>query len=145
MSERTRDPAMKAADDRDEGQEGGQRLDRWLWFARLVKTRTLAAKFVETGKVRVNTIRVTKPSRTVRPGDVITATLHRRLHVVRVRAPGERRGPAPEARDLYEDLTPPPQGAKAPSAANPVAAREAGAGRPTKRERRRLDRLKTNP
>ncbi len=122
----------------------GQRLDRWLWFTRLVKTRTLAAKFVESGKVRVNSVRITKPARTVRAGDVITATLHRRLHVVKVLSVGERRGPASEARTLYEDLTPEPTKDEKPTPhPTPAAVREPGAGRPTKRERRKLDRLRS--
>lgn len=121
----------------------GQRLDRWLWFTRLVKTRTLAAKFVESGKVRVNSVRITKPARIVRSGDVITATLHRRLHVVKVLSAGDRRGPATEAQTLYEDLTPKPiDGEKQTAHSTPAAAREPGSGRPTKRDRRKLDRLR---
>ena len=82
-----------------------QRLDKWLWFARLVKSRTLAAKMVEEGHVRVNSVRTDNPAKSVRPGDVLTVAFDRDVLVVRIRSPGERRGPYPEARLLYEELT----------------------------------------
>lgn len=81
-----------------------QRLDKWLWFARLVKSRTLAAKLVEEGHVRVNSVRADNPAKSVRPGDVLTVAFDREVRVLRVLAPGERRGPYSEARSLYEDL-----------------------------------------
>ena len=84
----------------------GQRLDKWLYCARLAKTRTGAARLIEEGKVRVNGVRTLKPSRLVQPGNVVTATPSGRLLVVRVIAAGTRRGPASAARALYEDLTP---------------------------------------
>lgn len=144
MSGKTPEPSASDAATSPDEQSEGQRLDRWLWFTRLVKTRTLAAKFVETGKVRVNAVKVIKPSRTVRAGDVVTATLHRRLHVLKVLAPGERRGPASEAQTLYEDITPQPrQEEDAPKQPAAPARREPGTGRPTKRERRKMDRLRT--
>ena len=118
-----------------------QRLDRWLWFARITKTRTLAGRLIGAGKVRVNRVRVTKPSRSVRAGDVITATVHGRVLVLRVESPGSRRGPAAEAQTLYSDLTPPAPPVKLPKLDRTPGKREAGAGRPTKRERRQIDRL----
>lgn len=125
---------------------GAQRLDKWLWFARVAKTRSLAARLIEAGKIRVNRARVDKPSQLVKPGDVITSTVVRTVRVLRVVAPGERRGPAAEAALLYEDLTPPTvpvagSGAAGSRAAD--AAREAGAGRPTKRDRRRIEEWKS--
>src|SRR5262245_39414929 len=84
----------------------GQRLDKWLYCARLAKTRTRAARLIEEGKVRVNGVRALKPSRLVHPGNVVTATPPGRLRVVRVVAAGTRRGPANAARALYENLTP---------------------------------------
>jgi ribosome-associated heat shock protein Hsp15 len=81
-----------------------QRLDKWLWFARVLKSRTLAAEFVERGKVRVNRVRVVKPSQTVREGDVLTVSLRGQVLVLRVLAAGARRGPPLEARLLYERL-----------------------------------------
>ena len=84
-----------------------QRLDRWLWCARFLKTRALAARFAEQGKVRINRQPTDKPHARVRPGDVLTFGLGAGVRVLRVLALGDRRGPAPEARTLYEDLDPP--------------------------------------
>lgn len=143
---------------RSEGAVASQRLDRWLWFARIVKSRTLAADLITDGKVRLNRERVTKPSQTVRAGDIVTATVQRQVRVLRVLLTGERRGPAVEARTLYEDLT--SREASGSFAANgssiavaPEAQEEgstafAGFGkpalskRPDKRERRQLLTLK---
>jgi ribosome-associated heat shock protein Hsp15 len=111
----------------------GQRLDKWLWCARLVKTRTSAAKLIEAGKVRVNGARILKPSHSLHPGDVVTATAGR-LWVVRVETEAGRRGPASEARTLYTDLTPP-----APPKAPPARIDAHAGPRPTKRARRRYD------
>ncbi|MES1990038.1 MAG: RNA-binding S4 domain-containing protein [Pseudomonadota bacterium] len=115
-----------------------QRIDRWLWFARMLKSRTLAAAFVEAGKVRLNSTRIDKPSRHVRAGDVLTFPLGNQTRVLKVLDTGTRRGPAPEAQALYKDLAP-PAAAKAESGALPDAEREAGTGRPTKKERRDRD------
>ncbi len=84
--------------------EERQRIDKWLFFARAVKSRSLAAKLVEAGHVRVNRDKIDQPSRAVKPGDVLTIALDRGVLVWRVLAPGLRRGPAAEARTLYEDL-----------------------------------------
>jgi ribosome-associated heat shock protein Hsp15 len=118
----------------------GQRLDKWLWCARLVKTRSLAAKLIEGGKVRVNGARALKVSRHVRLGDVVTGTGvgAGRLFVVRVMREAERRGPATTARSLYEDLTP-----EAPPSVSGAARIDVHRGkRPTKRDRRRLEAIK---
>jgi ribosome-associated heat shock protein Hsp15 len=114
----------------------GQRLDKWLWCARLAKTRTGAARWIEAGKVRINGARALKPSRLVQAGDVLTATALGRLSVVRVLGVAERRGPASLARALYEDLTPPVP--PAPKHGLADMGRQRGP-RPTKRDRRRLD------
>ncbi|MGD9783517.1 MAG: RNA-binding S4 domain-containing protein [Hyphomicrobiaceae bacterium] len=130
--------------DEDGGASAGQRLDKWLWFARLVKSRTSAAALVTSGKVRVNRDRIDKPSHWLKPGDVVTVTVSRRVRVLKVLLPGTRRGPAPEARLLFEDLS--PQVAASPQAdASPVvtsAQRSLGTGRPTKKERRKIDQLR---
>lgn len=123
----------------DFGSEGSQRLDKWLWFARIAKTRTLATRLIEGGKARVNKTRVSKASRMVRPGDVVTLAIHDQVKVLKILACGVRRGPAPEARELYEDLSPPPVPRVRKPRALPAAAREKGTGRPTKRDRRRMD------
>jgi ribosome-associated heat shock protein Hsp15 len=80
------------------------RLDKWLWQARFFKSRSLSAGAVESGGVRVNGQRVTKPAQALRPGDVLTFAQGTRVRVVRVLAPGARRGPATEAQALYVDL-----------------------------------------
>ncbi len=118
-----------------------QRIDKWLFFTRAVKSRSLAAKLVQLGRVRVNRDKVDQASHGVKPGDVLTITLDRRVLIYKVVSGGIRRGPAEEARTLYEDLTPPPSEQTAPPDAIP-ALREKGAGRPTKKERRALDRLR---
>lgn len=132
----------------DKGSDGTQRLDKWLWYARVVKSRTLAAALVTDGKVRVNRTRAEKPSQSVKAGDVVTVTAHRQVHVWRVLAPGLRRGPPAEARLLYEDLTPAPAAPAGPASTDTgssVAAqaqRAPGSGRPTKRDRRAMDSLR---
>ena len=83
------------------------RLDKWLFQARFLKSRGLAADLITEGKVRVNGQRTDKPARGVGEGDVLTFALHGRVRVVRIIATGERRGPATEAQGLYEDLAPP--------------------------------------
>ncbi len=84
--------------------EGRQRLDKWLWFARFAKTRSLAARLVAGGFVRVNGRRVDTPAKEIGPGDILTVAAEHRTALVRVVDPGQRRGPAPEARRLYEEL-----------------------------------------
>ena len=81
-----------------------QRLDKWLWHARVVKARTSAAELVEKGCVRINGVRETSPGHTVKPGDVLTIALDRTVRVLKVIGFSERRGDADAARVLYEDL-----------------------------------------
>ena len=81
-----------------------QRIDKWLCFARMVKTRTLAAAIVSQGQVRLNKARVSKPSHEVAPGDILTLAVHGRVRVIKVLAIGARRGPASEAQTLYQDM-----------------------------------------
>jgi ribosome-associated heat shock protein Hsp15 len=82
-----------------------QRIDRWLWHARLVRTRDAAAALAGAGYVRVNGARIAAASRMVRAGDVVTVALDRAVRVLKVRGFAERRGPAGSAASLYEDLT----------------------------------------
>ena len=86
---------------------GRQRLDKWLWFARFAKTRTLAARLVSDGHVRLNGARTEAPAKAVCLGDIVTVAAAHGTAVVRIVALGERRGPAPEARGLYEPLSGP--------------------------------------
>jgi ribosome-associated heat shock protein Hsp15 len=119
--------------------ESRQRLDRWLFFSRAVKSRSLAQKLIEAGVVRVNSERTIASDRRIGPGDVLTMTMHQQLRVWRVLSSGSRRGPAAEAATLYEDLSPPPLPRK--EAAPALGERLPGAGRPTKKERRQTDRF----
>jgi ribosome-associated heat shock protein Hsp15 len=115
-----------------------QRIDKWLWHARVVRTRSAAAALVDGGLVRINSERVEQASRLVRPGDVLTIALDRSVRILKVASFAERRGSAALARVLFEELTPAP----APQPPNPPSgARDDGSGRPTKRERRETDRL----
>jgi ribosome-associated heat shock protein Hsp15 len=84
--------------------EGEQRLDKWLWFARVAKTRSQAARLVADGYVRVNGTRVTKAARPVAAGDVLTLALTREVRILRVRGPGERRGAYVDACRLFDEL-----------------------------------------
>lgn len=119
------------------------RLDRWLWAARLLKTRALAAEAVEGGRVHVNGHSV-KPSREVRPGDRIELTVAERRMVVDVRATSERRGPAREAALLYEETAESREARERAAAERRLAPPPAipGGPRPTKRDRRRLERTR---
>ena len=81
-----------------------QRLDKWLWHARVVKARTSAAALVEAGHVRVNGVRETAPGHGVKAGDVLTIGLDRSVRILKVIGFSERRGDAPSARALYLDL-----------------------------------------
>ncbi|MGY3584992.1 RNA-binding S4 domain-containing protein [Bradyrhizobium sp. 41S5] len=81
-----------------------QRLDKWLWHARLVKARTSAAELVASGHVRINGTREKSPGHAVKAGDVITVALDNSVRVLKVTGFAERRGDASSARVLYEDL-----------------------------------------
>jgi len=116
-----------------------QRVDKWLWQARFFKTRGLAAELAGSGKLRINGLHVAKPAQPVKPGDVLTFPLGRRIRVIRIEALGHRRGPATEAQALYTDLE---TVSMDPAPAPPQAGREAGAGRPTGKERREIDTLR---
>jgi ribosome-associated heat shock protein Hsp15 len=84
---------------------GRQRIDKWLWHARMMRTRSNAAALVESGHVRLNGKRVDGPSQLVRIGDVVTIALDRSARVIEVAGFCDRRGGAPEARALYRELT----------------------------------------
>jgi ribosome-associated heat shock protein Hsp15 len=122
----------------------GVRIDKWLWAARLLKTRSLAAEAVKGGRVQVNGARV-KPSREVGPGDEIEVTIGQVRRTVVVRGVAERRGPAKDAVLLYEE-TPESVAARElqrerARLASPPPGADLGE-RPTKRDRRRLDRAR---
>lgn len=108
------------------------RVDKWLWHARFFKTRSLAAKQVSAGHVRVNGSKISKPAHTIVPGDVLTFAQARMIRVVEVVALGDRRGPAPEAQTLYLDRS-------EKQDTMPRNPRYEGKGRPQKKDRRALD------
>jgi len=109
---------------------GKQRLDKWLWQARLFKTRSLSARLVSAGHVRLDGERVSKPAQPVSPGQVLTFAQGNHVRVIKVLGLGTRRGPASEAQGLYEDLT--------PETERPEPVERVGE-RPTKRNRRVMD------
>lgn len=118
-----------------------QRIDVWLWHARLYKTRSLATKMVRGGKVRLNGNLCKKSSANVTIGDVLTFTRSQEVYIAKILAIGDRRGPAPEAQQLYQDLTPVKEIISKAEKSVPVALRVKGTGRPTKSERRAIDKL----
>jgi ribosome-associated heat shock protein Hsp15 len=124
------------------------RLDKWLWHARFFKSRSLATRACAAGRVRINRALVSKSHATVKPGDVLTFPLGSVIRVIEIVALGVRRGPAPEAQALYSDLAPhidpaaPLRAGARPARMAAVAARDLGAGRPTKADRRAIARLK---
>jgi len=120
------------------GSADRQRIDKWLWHARVVRTRSAAAALADAGHVRINGQRVDAASRAVRVGDVVTVALDRAVRVLKVLGFAERRGSADDARRLCESLEPSPAAERRPL---PAAMRDAGAGRPTKRERRAMERF----
>ncbi|MEQ3670315.1 RNA-binding S4 domain-containing protein [Pseudophaeobacter sp.] len=108
------------------------RVDKWLWHARFFKTRSLAAKQISSGHLRLNGSKITKTAQSVTSGDVLSFPQGRQIRVVEVVAIGERRGPAPEAQALYLDKTPKQD-------ILPANPRFEGKGRPDKKSRRALD------
>jgi ribosome-associated heat shock protein Hsp15 len=114
------------------------RMDKWLWSVRLYKTRTLAAAACDAGRVRVNG-QPAKPSRSVHPGEIITAVTGEITRTVKVLALLGQRVGAARVPEFIEDLTPPAELQKPrPPQFLPPGARPRGAGRPTKRDRRIL-------
>jgi ribosome-associated heat shock protein Hsp15 len=119
------------------------RLDKWLWFARFCKSRALAQKVIERGQVSINGGDTRKPSASLRVGDTLVAVLGPVKRTVIVKDVGERRGPATEAQMLYDEPAPPERlhrdehGLKK----GPMLVRAKGAGRPTKKDRRAIDKF----
>mgnify|MGYP000028742366 FL=1 len=120
-----------------------QRIDKWLFFARVAKSRSLAQQRVSSGHVKVNGTTVRQPSHGLKIGDRLDIAMPERDLVLVVKLPGERRGPYEEARHLYEDLTPPRE--KGPFTPLEQAVRAPGSGRPTKKEARALRDLRSGP
>ena len=111
------------------------RLDKWLWQARFFKARSISAKVVSAGHVMLNGSKVKKPSTPIKVGDLLEFLQAERVWIVKVAALGMRRGPAPEAQQLYEDRTPI---VETPPESQEIERK----GRPTKRDRRAIDKIK---
>ncbi|MDE3084864.1 MAG: RNA-binding S4 domain-containing protein [Verrucomicrobiota bacterium] len=125
-------------------EESTVRLDKWLWAVRIFKTRDRATEACRAGSVTVNG-RPAKPARDVRPGEIVTVRLGLILRTLAVRAIPPARVGAPRVPEFCEDRTPPGEFEKMrEQRVQHFLARERGAGRPTKRDRRALDRLLDN-
>lgn len=129
----------------NEPERSRQRIDKWLWHARVARTRTAAANIVTSGKVRIDSKRITRASHQVQVGQVVTAPQGNHIRVLEITGLTARRISAAETELLYLDRSPPI--AKSDNGDQPArsllqATREAGSGRPTKRERRLTDRLR---
>ena len=122
----------------------GLRVDKWLWYARFFKSRSLAVKLCSGRRLRINGKTGIKPHHPVKVGDVLTFPKEPHIRVIKIIALASRRGPAPEAQALYEDLEPPLTRKQKETQTASVAAREPGMGRPTKADRRAIDRLKSD-
>jgi ribosome-associated heat shock protein Hsp15 len=120
-----------------------ERIDKWLWYARFGKTRAVAQKLIDRGQVTLNGAKVQKASASVRIGDRITVVLETVKRSITVLALAERRGPADEAKALYDEHAPKEKLASEDAALplyKPMLTRERGAGRPTKKDRRDIAR-----
>ena len=117
-----------------------QRIDKWLWHARIARTRTAAAALAGSGHVRVNGVRIDAASRPVKPGDMITVALDSRVRVLKVLGFAERRGGAEAAAKLFEEQPVGPPAPYQPAEPRP-AFRADKPGRPTKRDRRAMVRF----
>ena len=121
------------------------RIDKWLWYARFFKSRAIASRMVASGRLRINGESISKPHRTVLPEMVLVFPQGETIRTIKVLSLATRRGPASEAQALYEDLDPPhAKEVKSDRLVIPqFEKRDTGAGRPTKRDRRLNDALKS--
>lgn len=117
------------------------RIDKWLWAARMFKTRSLASDACGAGHVKLDGVSV-KPAKSVRVGDRLEVRTPGGLRILEVAGLGERRGPAEQARTLYVDHTPPPPPKDETAMLVETVMRDRGAGRPSKRDLRELRRLR---
>lgn len=137
------DSAPPGSDRQGSDRASSDRLDKWLWHVRLVRTRTMASELVSGGHVRVGSVRIDKPGYAIKTGDVVTVVLRTGVRVLKVNGFADRRGDTAAAALLFEDLAPPvPRAPAGPKPQRESGLREPGSGRPTKRDRRQIDRLK---
>ena len=125
-------------------QSNSQRIDKWLWHGRFVKTRSLAQKLVKSGKVRLDREKISNTSHPVKPGNVLTIALANRVRIIRITGIGARRGSFEEARQLYEDITPVEQQPEQRKKTDENMATIHSTGRPDKHQQRKLIELKQN-
>ena len=126
-------------------EQEGVRMDKWLWAARLFKTRAIAADAIKGGKVKINDTAV-KPSREVKEGDIIQVQIEQLHKVVEVKTVVKNRVPAKMVPEVYNDLTPKEEYERIEFMhAYKGEYRDRGAGRPTKKERRMIEKMKEEP
>jgi len=121
-----------------------QRIDKWIWHARFVKTRSLAQKLITGGNIRINSEKVTSASRQLKTGDTLTVAIHDQVRVIRVDGISNRRGPFSEAQLLYEDLSPVIKTKKPKEPTLEEMSKIESSGRPTKQQRRQIMQMKRN-
>ena len=119
--------------------EGGIRMDKWLWHARFFKSRSLATQFCNIGRLRVDGAIIDKAHFLARPDMVLTFSRGQQVRIIKIVALSTRRGPAVEAQTLYQDLSPALYSRPTEENTAISGRRTLGSGRPTKRERRKLD------
>ena len=112
------------------------RVDKWLWHARFFKSRTLATRLAAAGNIRINGQKQSRASASIRIGDVLTFPLNRHIRLIEVVALSTRSGPSVDAQALYLDRDPPQVKKRDEKIIEQAAFREAGSGRPTKKQRR---------
>ena len=116
------------------------RLDTWLWFARFYKSRTLSSKAILSGKLRINSNKITKPATKVKIDDVLTINYVNMIRIIQVQSLGFRRGPASEAQNLYIDLSEDRIGSSRIKRKTEKSKKDSNK-RPTKKDRRILDKI----
>lgn len=121
-----------------------QRIDKWLWHARLYKTRSIAQKQVATGKIRVDREKISSPSRKVTTGNVLTITRERDIKIIEIIGISDRRGPYSEAQLLYNDMSPPKPEKQKQEQTKESMSRIQSEGRPTKHQRKQIMAMKRN-
>lgn len=121
-----------------------QRIDKWLWHARFFKTRSIAQKQVTTGKVRVDSEKISSPSRKVLPGNILTITMSRDIKIIEIVGIADKRGPYIQAQLLYNNLTPPKPEKSNVEQTMESMSRIESEGRPTKHQRKQILAMKRN-
>ena len=116
------------------------RLDTWLWYARFYKSRSLSSKAILSGKLRINSNKITKPATKVKTNDVLTLNYIYEIRIIQIQSLGSRRGPASEAQSLYIDLTEDRIGSSNVKSKIEKSKKDSNK-RPTKKDRRLLDKI----